>query len=350
MQTLLVPVAFWLAVFAISVAMEPRKVRNGVYLTIAVSAAVLPLLAMLFARFVDLASRLLPDAAAAQGWLLVGLGAIFLGAVLVMGGMLIANGIDLWRKEGRTLANSLSLALGLGIVAYAVAAVLVLLSDQTSLFLILLALAIPIAYLGFALVSYVSYAFLYSWWNRLFGRQADAVIVLGAGLRNGKVTPLLASRVDLGIKWFRRQTERGPKPRFVVSGGKGHDEIRSEAAAMAEYAVEHGMQPAEVLLEDESRNTRENIVFSGRLLTQTDPIMRAAVVTNDFHAFRAALLMRRSKMPGYAIGAVTAGYYRPSATLREFVAVLVEHKGLNIALMAAAFLPLLALVVAQLLN
>jgi uncharacterized SAM-binding protein YcdF (DUF218 family) len=60
-----------------------------------------------------------------------------------------------------------------------------------------------------------------------------------------------------------------------------------------------------------------------------DKRSKVAVVTSNFHAFRAALLMRRAGLPGYTIGAPTAGYYWPSASIREYVAILRDHPVLN---------------------
>ena len=54
------------------------------------------------------------------------------------------------------------------------------------------------------------------------------------------------------------------------------------------------------------------------------------MVTDSFHAFRAALLTRRAGVDGQVLGARTARYYWPSATIREFVAILVEHRIANL--------------------
>lgn len=64
-----------------------------------------------------------------------------------------------------------------------------------------------------------------------------------------------------------------------------------------------------------------------------------AAVGNNFHAFRAALLMRRLEIPGYAIGAPTARYYWPTAVIREYIAVLRDHFVLNAVVLAVSCLP-----------
>lgn len=50
------------------------------------------------------------------------------------------------------------------------------------------------------------------------------------------------------------------------------------------------------------------------------------IVTNNFHVLRAALLARKAKINGQVVGSPTAWYFWPSATIREFIAVFLEHR------------------------
>jgi uncharacterized SAM-binding protein YcdF (DUF218 family) len=55
------------------------------------------------------------------------------------------------------------------------------------------------------------------------------------------------------------------------------------------------------------------------------------VVTNDYHVLRAALLARAAGSDAQVVGSPTAAYYVPSAFLREYIAIMVEHRRLNVA-------------------
>ena len=88
---------------------------------------------------------------------------------------------------------------------------------------------------------------------------------------------------------------------------------------MAEYLVRHGVDPDRIWMEAASQDTEENLANSRELLGAQEVSGRVAVVTNNFHAFRAALEMRDAKLPGYTIGSPTAGYFWPSATIRARV-------------------------------
>jgi len=116
----------------------------------------------------------------------------------------------------------------------------------------------------------------------------------------------------------------------VTSGGQGPDEDLPESHAMAGYLVENGVPRERILLEDRSRTTFENLTFSAEIMKERKADYRCTVVTNNFHVLRAALIARRAKVNGQVIGSPTAWYFWPSATIREFVAILVDHKIKNL--------------------
>lgn len=96
----------------------------------------------------------------------------------------------------------------------------------------------------------------------------DYVIVLGCSIsKEGGLRPLLKERTNRAIHFAWEQEMATGKPVYYVpSGGKGSDEIMSEASAMELYIVSHGAEFFEVFPEKESRNTRENMVFSKRVI------------------------------------------------------------------------------------
>jgi len=290
------------------------------------------------------------DASRTQLYLLM---AGVLAAVLVviaLGVVLVLNGFVMIRREGRRLVNLLGLFLGLLILAYIGLGITGVFSDDFDLIIWLLFMGFPLAYLGFGFTSYLLYAFCYLWVTRRWAKPPVAVLVLGSGLIRNRVPPLLASRLDTGMRIAQKAIGSGHQPVYVVSGGKGSDEQRSEASAMAEYLVDKGIDSGTVLQEDLSKTTRENIANTKVILSQAGITGRVATVTNNFHAFRAALLMRREKVPGYAIGAPTARYYWPAAVIREFVGVMRETAAFNIVCLCLSVLPLLVWTVTHLVG
>lgn len=210
------------------------------------------------------------------------------------------------------------------------------------LFWVLVTVGLPLMYLAFVFVVFVGYGLLYGWVVKRWARPVDVVVVLGAGLRGEDVTPLLAGRLHRGREVLERSRARGRDTHVICSGGQGPDEVVPEAVAMADHLAREGVHRAWIWLEDRSTSTEENLAFSREVARRHGvDDCRFAVVTSDFHVFRAALLMRKVGLAGYATGARTARYFWPSAILREYAAVLRDHRWLNGAILAVLCLPLL---------
>lgn len=327
--------AVFLLLFAVSRRQDARRFRNGVFLLMAVGFGVVAVSGVLVASF------------PALGLLVVIV--IVLVPVLVLGLAVfaIANGITMLRSEGRSLGNLLSLLVGLALVGVPVLAVVLVEAGRRSQ---VAALQDVLVGLGVVVVFVTGYAALtfaaFTLWSLVYARprvreQPDALIVLGSGLIHGEVPPLLRSRLDRALAIYRSTPDSVRRPVLVPSGGQGSDEPRPEGEAMAEYLIAQGADPADVLPETESRSTRENLVLSGRVLADAGRTGSSLVVTNNYHVLRAALLARDTGSSADVVGSPTAAYYVPSAFLREWVAVMVEHKLLNV-LLIAPFVVLLA--------
>ena len=123
---------------------------------------------------------------------------------------------------------------------------------------------------------------------------AAAVIVLGAGVHGETPSLSLRSRLSAAADYLKDH----PRVPAVLSGGKGAGEDISEAEAMRRELVAQGIGEERLWLEDRSANTLENFRFSREILRQhgVDSAATVAVVTNDFHLFRAKLIARRIGM------------------------------------------------------
>jgi uncharacterized SAM-binding protein YcdF (DUF218 family) len=226
-------------------------------------------------------------------------------------------------------ANLLSLLVGVGILAVIGFRLATPLTSSGELALSATIVMLLFGYVSFQCVSFVLYAFLYGRLRVL--RNADFVVVLGSGLLyGGRVPPLLASRLDRGQAVFRALAARGD-PVLIVSGGKGSDEQVSEADAMAGYLAARGFPADRIEREDQSASTEENLANSKAIMDRLRPGATCVIVTSNYHVFRTAMIARRIGVRGQVTGARTAGYYWPSATLREFAAVFFSYKAVNLA-------------------
>jgi uncharacterized SAM-binding protein YcdF (DUF218 family) len=262
-----------------------------------------------------------------------------LAAGVALGVALVVNGVTMLRRERRLPANMLSLLAGVAVLGVIVLGVLAVSTGRIELAGALLLLMAPVAYLGPAFAAFLGWSLVYARLARRAPAPA-AVVVLGSGLVQGRVPPLLAQRVALGVEVQSRELT----PVLVLSGGQGADEPRSEGDAMAEHAREMGAPAERMLVERASTTTGANLTLSRTLLAESGIEGPVLAVTNDYHAFRAATLLRKLGITGHAIGARTARYYLPSALLREFIALLRDHAVLTVIALGTAMVPFMAYV------
>ena len=126
-------------------------------------------------------------------------------------------------------------------------------------------------------------------------KNLDYIIVLGAHVDGTRMTLALLERARRALLYLKEN----PGTRAVLSGGKGDGENISEAEAMYRALRSGGEEDSWYLLEDKSTRTAENLAFSKVLLQEhgvdTDTAV-IAVVTSDFHCFRAHLIAQRENL------------------------------------------------------
>ena len=296
----------------------------------------------------------------AEGLLLLAGGRIFsMVLVIVFFGLLLVpmfliwNGLITIRKEGLSIAHLLSLALGL-IVGTGEVATLVLYfrtmqyanynSNNQPLIgfninTLMLIISVSVIYLSISFLMFMIYSiFLMLIPHK---RDFDYVIIHGAGLSGGeKLTKLLAERVDKAMLVYRKD----PTPPYLIpSGGRGGDEKISEAEAMKRYMIEHGIPEEHILAEDMSATTFENLANSKKIIDARGGRCYTALVTSNYHVYRALRYCRKVGLKCTGIGSHVAFYYWPSALIREYIAVHAEKK--HAVMLAAGWILLLAAVI-----
>jgi uncharacterized SAM-binding protein YcdF (DUF218 family) len=125
--------------------------------------------------------------------------------------------------------------------------------------------------------------------------QAQAMVVLGGAVAppSGKF-----NQIDLGSAtdrvWYAaRLFHAGKAPLLVLSGGSDPQrDAYSEARAMAILLQDLGVPPQAMVLEENSRSTRENAAFSAALLNARG-IHQILLVTSALHMPRALTLFTK---------------------------------------------------------
>ncbi|WP_417143371.1 YdcF family protein [Raoultibacter massiliensis] len=259
--------------------------------------------------------------------------------IYILIAFLLHNARTVFRKEGRSLSNSLTLIAAIGII------VLLLVSwamSSQSLPMWLQALWAGVLSIV-TIYTFVVFVFLTT--SALCSiahprKDKDYIIVLGSGLIDGRVTPLLAGRIRRAIQFARKQEKiTGKLPVLVMSGGQGADEPLPESEAMVAFALAAGYDAEHLIAETKSTNTAENMALSKAIMDTRSPQgYRAIFSTSSYHVMRAGIYARRAGLKIDGIGAPTAWYYLPNALLREFIALLVMRKKRFVAVVIAVFL------------
>lgn len=143
------------------------------------------------------------------------------------------------------------------------------------------------------------------------GRE-DYIIVLGAGLNGSEPSTVLTNRLDRAIEYMNKNSDATA----IVSGGQGRGETVSEAQAMSNYMILHGISDDRILLEDSSTSTYENFLNSKAAADSGSTVF----VTNDFHVLRASQMAELNGLNASHIAAATPVTMLPVACAREMIA------------------------------
>lgn len=170
----------------------------------------------------------------------------------------------------------------------------------------------------------------------------DYIIIHGCQIRkDGTLTPLLKSRADRAIWFAKTQLEKTGKPViFVPSGGKGNNEVISEAEAVRRYLLEQGIKEDQILAETGSKTTEENVRFSMEKIREHfgSDDYKVAFSTTNYHVFRTSMLARQNGLNAEGIGAKTKSYFWINAFVREFIATIVKVKKTHIKVVSLVLL------------
>ena len=152
------------------------------------------------------------------------------------------------------------------------------------------------------------------------------MIILGCQLREDGPSILLQDRLDEALDYL----DNHPDMTVVVSGGQGPNEPTTEARGMADYLLAHGIPEEQILLEDQSHNTSQNLAYSMRVLEEggVDWEGRVLVVSNGVHLARVRMLASRHGLgqvstlaaPSSDFGSRIQMYFRePQALVKSFL-------------------------------
>jgi uncharacterized SAM-binding protein YcdF (DUF218 family) len=121
--------------------------------------------------------------------------------------------------------------------------------------------------------------------------KSDVVIVLGAGTSNGIVSPIFRERINHGIYLYNKQLVK----KIIFTGGFSEGNKQSDSQLAKMYALKKGIPSNDILIEERSRFTIENLRES-KLIMDSLGLKTALIVSDPLHMKRSITLAVNQKI------------------------------------------------------
>lgn len=114
--------------------------------------------------------------------------------------------------------------------------------------------------------------------------------------------------------------EQLPDSVCIVTGGRGNDEPVAEAEVMQKWLVSQGIDKDRIIVEDQAKNTVENIEYSLEILKESGLENRTvACVSTDYHILRIRFLSERYDFADYYYSSPSVGIWDYVSLVREYM-------------------------------
>lgn len=113
-------------------------------------------------------------------------------------------------------------------------------------------------------------------------RSADSGVILGAAVWGGnRPSPVLKERIVKGFEIYRRKIV----PKLVITGGGSPNEL-TEGEVSKNELIKFGVEPANLILENSSNSTIEQIHFVRDNLYNKNSWDKIILISDNFHLLR----------------------------------------------------------------
>src|SRR5882672_12918514 len=144
---------------------------------------------------------------------------------------------------------------------------------------------------------------IYSYRNAVDDVRADAAIVLGAAVWGNEVSPVFRERINHALELYRS----GKVRKIIFTGGQGNRNEMTEAAAARAYAMKNGVAENDILIEEASHTTYENVV-NAKQLADANGLKKILLVSDPMHMKRAVAMAGDIGLEAYPSPTPTTRY------------------------------------------
>lgn len=143
----------------------------------------------------------------------------------------------------------------------------------------------------------------------------DCILVLGAGVRNGKPTDMLADRLLTAIDLYNNKVA----PKIIMSGDhskKDYDEVN----IMKAFAIEKGVPSSDIFMDHAGFSSYESIYRAKEIFE----VKKIVIVTQKYHLYRSLYIANKLGVEAYGVSADLRKYIGQS--YREVREILARDK------------------------
>ena len=142
--------------------------------------------------------------------------------------------------------------------------------------------------------------------------DAYCAVILGAGVREGKPTPMLRDRLLVGIDLYKS----GAVKKLIMSGDHGSADY-DEVNIMKSFAVDRGVPDEDIFMDHAGFSTYETI-YRAREIFEADNII---IVSQKYHLYRALYIAEKLGIKSVGVSADLDTYRgQTKRDLREILA------------------------------
>ena len=146
------------------------------------------------------------------------------------------------------------------------------------------------------------------------------LVILGCSVNGETPSQMLRLRIDAAEKFMKEN----PESKAVLSGGQGPGEDITEALCMYRELTARGISPDRLYMEEHSTSTRENVAFSKEIILRENLNTKVAVVSNNFHLYRASLSVKEAGLEFYSVSAFTPYPLLATYVMREYMGIIAQ--------------------------
>ncbi len=134
-------------------------------------------------------------------------------------------------------------------------------------------------------------------------QQADCAIVAGASVKGNEPSPVFQARLDHAVTLYRQ----GMTHTIILTGGYSPEQPFSDAAIARNYLLRQGIPASQILIEEKSTVTRENLRYAKELMI-TNNLKDALLVSDPLHMKLLISIAERMDITAYSSPTPTTRY------------------------------------------